>query len=98
MIHKSLVTWISGDTEIAGTSRSRLLRLLRRSDFSGQRKKPELLPLNAADCASPRPLTKIQDEENITVHRPGRSTYPEEKSVLISGTTPVLLIKIVSLI
>src|SRR5271167_2615157 len=89
MTQKSLVTWISGDTAIAGTSRSRLLRLLRRSDFSGRRKKPELLPLNAADRASPRPLTKIQDEENITIHRPGRSTYPEEKSVLTSGATPI---------
>src|SRR5271167_2787072 len=88
MTQKSLVTWISGDTAIAGTSRSRLLRLLRRSDFSGRRKKPELLPLNAADRASPRPLTKIQDKETITIHRPGRSTYPEEKSVLTSGTTP----------
>jgi hypothetical protein len=68
MIHKSLVTWISGNAEIAGTSRSRLLRLLRRSDFSGQRENPELLPLNAADCACSRLLTKIQDEENITIH------------------------------
>jgi hypothetical protein len=34
-------------------------------------------------------LTKIQDKETIIIHRPGRSTYPEEKSVLTSGPTPV---------
>src|SRR5271166_2855127 len=88
MTDNAVATWISGDAKIAGTSRSRLLRLLRRSDFSGQRKNSELLPLNAADRASSRPLTKIQDKETITIHRPGRSTYPEEKSVLTTGTTP----------
>jgi hypothetical protein len=35
-------------------------------------------------------LTKSEDEETITINRPGRSTYPEEKSVLTSGATPAL--------
>src|ERR1022692_863775 len=35
-----------------GSSRSRLLGLLRRSDSSSRRKTPELLPLNAADRAT----------------------------------------------
>jgi hypothetical protein len=51
MIDNSVVARISGHTQVAGISRNRLLDLLRRSDFSGQRKNPELLPLNAADCA-----------------------------------------------
>src|SRR6202051_4134213 len=82
MTDNSVTTRISGDAQVAGISRNRLLGLLRRADFLGQRKKPELLPLNAADCACSRPLTKNIDEETITINRPGRSTYPEEKSVL----------------
>src|ERR1039457_2068474 len=64
---KLITPWIFGDAEVAGTLRSRLLELLRRSDFSGQRKKPELLPLNAADCACSRPLTKNEDKARITI-------------------------------
>jgi hypothetical protein len=89
MTDKSLASRMCKATEVAGISRSRLLGHLRRSNFSGQRKNPELLPLNAADRARSRPLTKIQDKETITIHGPGRSTYPEEKSVLTSGTTPI---------
>jgi hypothetical protein len=88
MITKSITPSIFGDAEVAGTSRSRLLELLRSSDFLTRRENQELLPLNAADRACRRPLTKMKDEETITIHRPGRSTYPEEKSVLTSGTTP----------
>ncbi len=91
MTQKTFATSIFGDAEATGASRSRLLERLRRSDFSGRRKNPELLSLNAADRASSRPLTTIQDEETITIHSPGRSTYPEEKSVLTSGTTPVVV-------
>jgi len=89
MTNNSVTTRISGDAQVVGISRNRLLELLRRSDFSVQIKTPELLPLNAADCAWSRPLTKSEDEETITINRPGRSTYPEEKSVLTSGATPV---------
>jgi hypothetical protein len=88
MTQNPLSTPISRDTKVAGISGNRLLELLRRSDFSGQRKNPELLPLNAADCGCSRPLTMNQDEETITINRPGRSTYPDEKSVLTSGATP----------
>ena len=92
MTDTSVTTRISGDAQVAGISRNRFLGLLRRSDFSGQRKKAELLPLNAANCACSRPLTKNGDEETITINRPGRSTYPEEKSVLTSGATPTITI------
>jgi hypothetical protein len=33
-------------------------------------------------------LTKTKEEETIIINRPGRSTYPEEKSVSRSGATP----------
>jgi hypothetical protein len=39
---------------------------LRRSDFSGSRKTPELLPLNAADLLCSRPLTKTEEKDTIT--------------------------------
>jgi hypothetical protein len=29
-----------------------------------------------------------QEQENIIINRPGRSTYPQEKSVLTSAATP----------
>jgi hypothetical protein len=56
MSHKSLATSICGGPEVAGAVRSRRLEPLRRSDFSAQRKNPELLPLNAAGRACPRPF------------------------------------------
>jgi hypothetical protein len=91
MTANSVETLIFGDAQVAGVSRNRLLELLRRPDFSGQRENPELLPLNAADCACSRLLTKNEDEETITINHPGRSTYPEEKSVLTSGATPLCI-------
>jgi hypothetical protein len=88
MTRKSLVTWTPGDTDIAGTSRSRILGLLRRSDFSGRRKTPELLLLYAADRASSRQLTKIQDEETITINRSaGRA-----RTMKIAGKIEVLFV------
>jgi hypothetical protein len=90
MIDNALATEISGDAQVAGPLRNRLLELLRRSDFLGQRESPELLPLDAADRACSNPLTKNEDEETITINLPGRSTYPEQKSVLTSGATPNL--------
>ena len=88
MTQKTLATPISWGTEVGGASRSRFLGLLRRSDISTPRKNQELLPLNAADCATRRPLTMFKDEETIIIHRPGRSTYPDGKTVLTSGATP----------
>jgi hypothetical protein len=72
MIDNALATKISGDAQVAGPSRNRLLKLLRRSDFLGQRKNPELLPLNAADRACSNPLTKNEDEETITINLPSK--------------------------
>jgi len=41
-------------------------------------------------------LTTSEDEETITINRPGRSTYPEEKSVLTSGATPGAIVAMVA--
>jgi hypothetical protein len=60
MTDNSVTTRISGDAQVAGISRNRFLGLLRRSDFSGRRKKPELLPLNAGRLR----LFKTIDEEH----------------------------------
>ena len=79
---------ISGDSEVAGALRSRLPRLPMRSLFPTTLQNPELLTPSASDCAARRPLTKSEEEETIIINRPGRSTYPDEKSVLTSGATP----------
>jgi hypothetical protein len=39
----------------------------------------------AGDCSAWRRLTKSQEQENIISNRPGRSTYPQENSVLTSA-------------
>ena len=44
--------------------------------------------LRASDCLRWRRLTKSKDQETIIINRPGRSTYPDEKSVLRSEATP----------
>jgi hypothetical protein len=44
----------------------------------------------AANRAAQRPLTKDTGQETIIINRSGRSIYPEEKSVQISGATSVL--------
>ena len=80
---------ISGDSEVAGALRSRLPRLPMRSLFPTTLQNPELLTPSASDCAARRPLTKSEEEETIIINRPGRSTYPDEKSVLTSGATPL---------
>src|SRR6516165_8711113 len=79
---------ISGNTEVAGALRSRLLRLPMRSLFPMTLQNPELLPPAGADCPARRRLTKTKEEETIIINRSGRSTYPEEKSVSRSGATP----------
>ena len=82
---------ISGDTEVAGALRSRLLRLPMRSLFPMTLQNPELLPRAGADCPARRRLTKTKEKETIIINRSGRSTYPEEKSVSRSGATPFLV-------
>jgi hypothetical protein len=53
-------------------------------------KPPELLPPAAADRATVVRLMKIHEEEKTSItNRPARSTYPEKKSVLTSGATPL---------
>jgi hypothetical protein len=49
---------------------------------------PQSFSRKAGDCPAWRRLTKSQDQENIIINRPGRSTYPQEKSVLTSAATP----------
>jgi ABC-2 type transport system ATP-binding protein len=38
-------------------------------------------------------LTKTGEEETIIINHPGRSTYPEEKSVLTGGATPLVTVE-----
>jgi RHS repeat-associated protein len=89
MTENGFITEISGDTEVAGALRSRLLRLPIRSLFPTTLQNPELLPSAPADCPTCRGLTKSKEEETIIINRPGRSTYPDEKSVLTSEATPL---------
>ena len=88
MTENGFITWMSGHAEVAGASRSRLLRLPMRSLFPTTLQNPELLPAAPADCPTSRGLTKSEEDETIIINRPGRSTYPGEKSVLTSGATP----------
>jgi hypothetical protein len=54
-------------------------------------KTPERLPPAAADRVAGVRLTKIHEEEKSSItNRPARPTYPEKKSVLTSGATPVI--------
>jgi ornithine cyclodeaminase/alanine dehydrogenase-like protein (mu-crystallin family) len=50
---------------------------------------PQSSSRKAGDCPAWRRLTKSQDQENIIINRPGRSTYPQEKSVQTSAATPI---------
>src|SRR5579872_1715841 len=92
MTENAFITGFLGDTEVTGASRSRLLGPPMRSLFPRTLQKPELLPAALADCPTCRELTKSEEEETIIINRPGTSTYPEEKSVLTSGATPVVCI------
>ena len=51
---------------------------------------PQSFSRKAGDCPACRRLTKSQDQESIIINRPGRSTHPQEKSVLTSAATPLL--------
>src|ERR1700690_4337703 len=59
--------------------------------MASNRKPGELLPTASADRAAGVRLRKI--EETRIIHSSGRSTYPNEKSVLRSGATPVRLFR-----
>ena len=56
-----------------------------------KRQTEELLTPTASDRGTRSRLTKTKDAEKIIINRQGRSTYPEEKSVLTSGATPHFL-------
>jgi hypothetical protein len=56
---------------------------------STSKPQPELLsPFGRETALRVGVLTKTDEEETIIINRPGRSTYPDEKSVLRSGATP----------
>lgn len=93
MIDNALIRSISGDTRVGGTPLIAALAALYAFDFSTRRSKtpePELLPPFGRETAlRGRPLTKTEEKETIIINRPGRSTYPEQKSVSRSGATPL---------
>jgi hypothetical protein len=60
--------------------------------MTSNQKSEELLPPQAADCASGVRLTK--SEEIRIINRRGRSTHHEEKTVLRSGGTPEIAIEL----
>src|SRR6266404_2405251 len=92
MTENGFITGISGDTEVAGALRSRLLRHPpMRSLFPTTLQNPDLLPATPADCPTWRGLTKSEEEETIIINRLDRSTDPDEKSVLTSGATPYII-------
>ena len=91
MTGQSLKSSISGDTEVAGTVAIAAPGALYAVDFPTPKPKTArtaLLPPAAADRGTRRRLTQSEDEETIIINRPGRSTYPNQKSVLTSGATP----------
>src|SRR5216683_5048722 len=83
----------SGDANVAGTSRSPLLRLPIRLNFLGQEKNRELLLPAASDCAWSRAIAKDQrrrlDEEPFTGFNQSAdlSTYPRKISVRTTRAT-----------
>src|ERR1019366_7885425 len=92
MTEKGFITANSGDTDVAGTLSIAAPRALY-AVASGHKPKKipeELLPASPADRGSGIRLIKSEDrKKDDIINRPGRSTYPREKSVLTSGATPV---------
>src|ERR1022692_4271440 len=92
MTEKGFITANSGDTEVAGTLSIAAPRALYAVASGHEPKKnpEELLPASPADRGSGIRLIKSEDrKKDDIINRPGRSTYPREKSVLTSGATPV---------
>src|ERR1019366_3843507 len=91
MTEKGFITANSGDTEVAGTLSIAAPRALYAVASGHEPKKnpEELLPASPADRGSGIRLIKSEDrKKDDIINRPGRSTYPREKSVLTSGATP----------
>src|ERR1017187_4768048 len=92
MTEKGFITANSGDTEVAGTLSIAAPRALYAVASGHEPKKnpEELLPASPADRGSGIRLIKSEDSKKDDIpNRPGRSTYPREKSVLTSGATCV---------
>src|ERR1039457_4120331 len=92
MTEKGFITANSGDTEVAGTLSIAAPRALYAVASGHEPKKnpEELLPASPADRGSGIRLIKSEDrKKDDIINRPGRSTYPREKSVLTSGATCV---------
>src|ERR1017187_5590427 len=91
MTEKGFITANSGDTEVAGTLSIAAPRALYAvaSGHKPKKNPEELLPASPADRGSGIRLIKSEDrKKDDIINRPGRSTYPREKSVLTSGATP----------
>src|ERR1700732_4163234 len=86
----------SGDANVAGLSRSPLLRLPIRLNFLGQEKNQELLLPAASDCAWSGAIAKDRrrrlDEEPFTGFNQSAdlSTYPRKISVRTTRATALL--------
>ena len=93
MTTHAFIRCISGDRQIAGTLAIAAPGALYAVDFSTPEPKTRnrsFFRLRRETALRVRRLTKSEDEETIIINRSGRSTYPEEKSVLTSGATPQL--------
>src|SRR5450755_1211668 len=91
MTEKGFITANSGDTDVAGTLSIAAPRALYAvaSGHKPKKNPEELLPASPADRGSGIRLIKSEDrKKDEIINRPGRSTYPREKSVLTSGATP----------
>src|ERR1019366_5074129 len=90
MTEKGFITANSGDTDVAGTLSIAAPRALYAvaSGHKPKKNPEELLPASPADRGSGIRLIKSEDrKKDDIINRPGRSTYPREKSVLTSGAT-----------
>src|ERR1039457_3099616 len=94
MTEKGFITANSGDTDVAGTLSIAAPRALYAvaSGHKPKKNPEELLPASPADRGSGIRLIKSEDrKKDDIINRPGRSTYPREKSVLTSGATCLVL-------
>ena len=92
MTDNALIRAISGDTKVAGTpSIAAPGALYAVGFFASKPKSPNRSfsrPFGRETALRGRPLTKTEEEDTIIINRSGRSTYPEQNSVLRSGATP----------
>ncbi len=88
------ITPVSGDSLVAPTPSIAAPGALYAVDFSSPKPKRRIRSFSRPSGVRPpcggRRLTKTEEEETIIINRPNRSTYPEQKSVLTSGATPLV--------